>query len=177
LSARACTRFLTRSLLREKTHVPARAPARKARAGTRTQNGRHLTRIAYDNTRERLRLGGEARNPLSFALIFPCPLFPGREPGLYRWYFPEGVRPRKTPVSGLEKPSAGFLWPDTFLRETDFLTSPENVLAHFQIVARASCPCYLEIFHGRDAHATKNVPSHFPENSPICLSRSGSSMA
>jgi len=31
------TRFLTRSLLREKAHVPARAPARKARAGTRTQ--------------------------------------------------------------------------------------------------------------------------------------------
>jgi hypothetical protein len=54
LSARACTRFLTRSLLREKAHVPARAPARKARAGTRTQNGRHSTRIAYDNTRERL---------------------------------------------------------------------------------------------------------------------------
>jgi hypothetical protein len=55
LSARACTRFLTRSLLREKAHVPAQVPARKARAGTRTQNGRHLTRIAYDNTRERLR--------------------------------------------------------------------------------------------------------------------------
>jgi hypothetical protein len=55
MSARACTRFLTRSLLREKAHVPARAPARKARAGTRTQNGRYSTRIAYDNTRERLR--------------------------------------------------------------------------------------------------------------------------
>jgi hypothetical protein len=54
LSARACTRFLTRSLLREKAHVPAQVPARKARAGTRTQNGWHLTRIAYDNTRERL---------------------------------------------------------------------------------------------------------------------------
>jgi hypothetical protein len=54
LSARACTRFLNRSLLREKAHVPARAPARKARAGTRTQNGRHSARIAYDNTRERL---------------------------------------------------------------------------------------------------------------------------
>jgi hypothetical protein len=38
---------------------------------------------------------------------------------------------------------------------SDFLTSQENALAHFQIVARASCPCYLEIFHGRDAHATK----------------------
>jgi hypothetical protein len=34
--------------------VPAQVPARKARAGTRTQNGRHSTRIAYDNTRERL---------------------------------------------------------------------------------------------------------------------------
>jgi hypothetical protein len=32
------------------------------------------------------------------------------------------------------------------------------------------------VAHGRDAHATKNVPSHFPENSPICLSRSGSLM-
>jgi hypothetical protein len=54
LSARACTRFLTRSLLREKAHGPARAPARKARAGTRTQYGRHSTRIAYDNSREQL---------------------------------------------------------------------------------------------------------------------------
>jgi hypothetical protein len=61
LNARACTRFLTRSLLREKAHVPARAPARKARAGTRTQNGRHSTRIAYDNTRERLPQSNEIR--------------------------------------------------------------------------------------------------------------------
>jgi len=63
LSARACTRFLTRSLLREKAHAPARAPARKARAGTRTQNGRYSTRIAYDNTRERL--------PLAVGYSFP----------------------------------------------------------------------------------------------------------
>jgi hypothetical protein len=64
LNARACTRFLTRSLLREKAHVPARAPARKARAGTRTQNARHSARIAYDNTRERLPiLGNRARFP------------------------------------------------------------------------------------------------------------------
>jgi len=34
-------------------------------------------------------------------------------------------------------------------KDSDFLTSQENALAHFQIVARASCPCYLEIFHGR----------------------------
>jgi hypothetical protein len=44
---------------------------------------------------------------------------------------------------------------------SDFLTSQENALAHFQIVARASCPCYLEIFHGRDAHATKPEISEF----------------
>jgi hypothetical protein len=40
--------------------------------------------------------------------------------------------------------------------------------------AGRSCPCYLGIFHGRDAHATKNVPTHFPKNSPNPLSRSGS---
>jgi hypothetical protein len=40
---------------------------------------------------------------------------------------------------------------------SDFPTSQENALAQFQIVARASCPCWLEIFHGRDAHATKRL--------------------
>jgi len=34
--------------------------------------------------------------------------------------------------------------------------------------------CFGTIFHGRDAHATKNVPTHFPKNSPNPLSRSGS---
>ncbi len=61
-----------------------------------------------------------------------------------------------------------------FLANTDFLTSQENALAHFQIVARASCPCYLKIFRGGAPHATKNVPTHFPKNSPNPLSRSGS---
>jgi hypothetical protein len=49
------------------------------------------------------------------------------------------------------------------MRNSDFPTSQENALAHFYIVARASCPCFLEIFHGRDAHATKNVPVIFPK--------------
>ncbi len=82
---------------------------------------------------------------------------------------------------------ASRVWPCDFAEShnADILTSPENDLAHFHIVARApacaqragkSCPCLLDIFHGRDlpaalrrrhgAHATKNGANSFSGKHP-----------